>query len=133
MVQTELYEACTCTYYVGSCYASGLYECVLYVTCIPKVYFKHNSSCSLQLRYHIAGIFRHFVQFISSDECRKLNCPKIMPPHSDQRHCLVHADTPILHKLKRPICSCRHGIHEHNTRSQSSPCSCVRVDARYSI
>ena len=31
--------------------------------------------------------------------------------------CLAHADTPILHQLKNPICSSRRGIHEHNTLS----------------
>ena len=36
---------------------------------------------------------------------------------TDQRHCLAHTDTPILHQLKRPICFCRCGIHEHNTLS----------------
>ena len=28
-------------------------------------------------------------------------------------HCLAHADMPILHQLKHPICSYRRGIHEH--------------------
>ena len=38
-------------------------------------------------------------------------------------HCLAHADTPILHQLKHPICSCRRGIHEHTPfQSTCLPC-----------